>query len=334
MWSFGLECNLLLPTNFSEPWQQGICIWKNRHLGSSWEGEKPHRLLLITQLRLGTNVWMFLTWGFLILCLFTSSLQTSSEFYWFWLCPAEFLTVTEAHAGFYYAQPLKNDSANAAVQCFNFCLISFCRGRAEAVKWAVKAAVSCNSSVGGPDKISKHHLSSHRGTHVLSIVWFANGLFATQPNNCPIFPMYLPLSLCFLFWSSACWQTHRLERRKMANQTLGIWTLFMFSFFAKGYCFTSFLGISHVSICLPAWASPHLCTQSAVTASCSRDARYHTCKITQESPAQAFWVSSFTRIKEESDPWSAILNMISAICLRDFLFFVLNEIRFLLYSLR
>lgn len=147
MWSFGLECNLLLPTNFSEPWQQGICIWKNRHLGSSWEGDRPHRLLLITHLGLRTNVWMFLTWAFPVLCFFTSSLHTSSEFYWFWLCPAEFLTVRGAHAGFYYAQPLKNDTANAAVQCFNFYLISFCRGRAEAVKWAVKAVVSCNSSV-------------------------------------------------------------------------------------------------------------------------------------------------------------------------------------------
>lgn len=52
---------------------------------------------------------------------------------------------------------------------------------------------SCNSSVQRSDKISKHHLSSHRGTHVLSIVWFANGLFATPPNNCPIFSMCLPL---------------------------------------------------------------------------------------------------------------------------------------------
>lgn len=57
----------------------------------------------------------------------------------------------------------------------------------------MEAVVSCNSSVQRPDKISKHHLSSHRGTHVLAIVWFANGLFATPPNNCPIFPTCLPL---------------------------------------------------------------------------------------------------------------------------------------------
>lgn len=81
------------------------------------------------------------------------------------------------------------------------------------------------------DKTSKCHLYSHRGTRMGLIVWVFNGLFATQPNNCTIFPMYLPLCLCFPFWSSAYWQMHRLKRRKMTNQILGIWTLFIFIFF-------------------------------------------------------------------------------------------------------
>lgn len=164
----------------------------------------------------------------------------------------------------------------------------------------MKAAVSCNSSVQNLDKISKHHLSSHRGTHVLSIVWFANGLFATLPNNCPIFPTVCHFSLCFLFWSSACWQTHRLEGREMANQTLGIRTLFMFSFFAKGYCFTSFLGMSHVSICLPGLSLPS--SLHPESWHCPTLQGCHTGKTTQQSPAQVLWVSSFTFIKEESDP--------------------------------
>lgn len=147
------------------------------------------------------------------------------------------------------------------LQCNGFCFISSCRCRAETITWTLNTIVSHNSFVWISDKISKCHLYSHRGTRTVSIVCFFNGLFATQPNNCTIFPMHLPLSLCFLLWSSAYWQTHRLKRRKMANQISGIWTLFIFSFFSKGYCFMSFLGIRRVSICLPA-PEPNLTSAS------------------------------------------------------------------------
>lgn len=248
--------------------------------------------------------------------------------------PSRALTVREAHAGFCSAQPLKNDSANAALQCFNSCLISFCRGRAGAVKWAVKAVVSCNSCVQRPDKISKHHLPTEEHTR-FQLFGLLMDYLPLRLTIAPFSRRVCHFSLCFLFWSSACWQTHRLERRKMANQTLGIWTLFMFSFFAKGYCFTSFPGSSsHVFICLPGLSLSSSLHPSPVTAPQSRDVRHHTGKTAQETPAQVFWVSSFSFIKEESDPRSAILNMIGATGLQDFLLFVLNEIKFLLYTLR
>lgn len=146
--------------------------------------------------------------------------------------------------------------------------------------------MSHNSFVWIASKISKCHLYSHRGTRMVSIVCFSNGLFATQPNNCTIFPMYLPLFLCFLFWSSAYWQsTHRLKRRKMANQISGIWTLFVCSFFSKGYCFLSFLGIRRVHLPPSPWAEPHHWALNAVIARCSSDAVDPKVKVTKESPA-------------------------------------------------
>lgn len=158
--------------------------------------------------------------------------------------------------------------------------------------------MSHNSFVWISDKISKCHLYSHRGTRMVLIVSFFNGLFATQPNNCTIFPMYLPLSLCFLFWSSAYWQMHWLKRRKMANQILGIWTLLIFSFFSKGYCFTSFLGVRRLSICLPA-PEPNR-TSAPWMLYTSKLKLLLKCSVTMLLPSLKDWQSQ----------WSAILTFL------------------------
>ena len=166
-----------------------------------------------------------------------------------------------------------------------------------------------------------------RNTHGFDCSVFFNGLFATQPNNCTIFPMYLPLSLCFLFWSSAYWQRHSLKRRKMANQILGIWTLFISSFFfSQGLLLYKFPWNQTCAHLPPSpWAEPHLCALNAVIASHSSDAIYHKVKITEESPAEVFCVSGFfllPYLKERQGQWSAILTLLVKYAYRDFLFFV------------
>lgn len=60
---------------------------------------------------------------------------------------------------------------------------------------------------------------------------FSSGLFATQPNNCTIFPMYLSLSLCFLFWSSAYWQTQAEEKKNGKSDLRNLSTVCIFIFF-------------------------------------------------------------------------------------------------------
>lgn len=170
------------------------------------------------------------------------------------------------------------------------------------------------------DKTSKCHLYSHRGTRMVLIVWVFNGLFATQPNNCTIFPMYLPLCLCFPFWSSAYWQMHRLKKRKMTSQILGIWTLFIFIFFPR----VTALPVSSESAVCPSASQP-LSALNAVLASHSSDAIYRKVKITEESPAKVVcnYVSGFfssALIKGETEPIICHSHIISEICLPWFSF--------------
>lgn len=143
------------------------------------------------------------------------------------------------------------------------------------------------------------------------IVWVFNGLFATQPNNCTIFPMYLPLCLCFPFWSSAYWQMHRLEKNDKSD--LRNLNIVYFHFFPR----VTALPVSSESAVCPSASQP-LSALNAVLASHSSDAIYRKVKITEESPAKVVcnYVSGFfssALIKGETEPIICHSHIISEI---------------------